>query len=95
MTRDTLDLDRLARRRAKAKLGWYAHATVYAIVNLALVAISLYNGRTWAIYPLLGWGIGLLAHGLSVWALAPGGDLLERLVQRERAKLSGAKADLW
>ena len=33
-------LDRLARRRAKAKLGWFAHAAVYVAVNLVLIAVS-------------------------------------------------------
>ena len=30
-----MDLDRIARRRAGAKLGFYIHATVFVIVNLA------------------------------------------------------------
>jgi hypothetical protein len=86
-------LDRLARRRAKAKLGWYLHAAIYVLVNLGLIGLSLAHGRAWAIYPLLGWGVGLLAHGLSVWLLPPGGPLLERMVERERAKLSADKGE--
>ena len=83
----TDEIERLATRRAKAKLGWFTHATVYAIVNAGLIAISVSTGRNWAIYPALGWGFGLLMHGISVWAFAPGGDMLERLVERERVKL--------
>lgn len=79
-------LDRLARKRAKAKLGWFIHAAIYVAVNLMLVALSLYTGRTWAIFPLLGWGVGLLAHGLSVWMLC--GNTLERMTGRERARLA-------
>ena len=88
-------IERLALRRAKAKLGWFNHAAVYLAVNLGLIAISVANGQRWALYPLLGWGVGLLAHGISVWALPPGGELLGRLVERERAKLAGAKGDPW
>jgi hypothetical protein len=87
------DIDRLARRRAKAKMGWFIHAAVFAAVNLLLIALSLAHGQRWAIYPLLGWGIGLLLHGLSVWAFAPGGNLMERMVERERAKLRGTGRD--
>ncbi|MGC3987737.1 MAG: 2TM domain-containing protein [Pseudorhodoferax sp.] len=80
-------LDWVARRRARAKLGWFAHATVYAIVNTVLLVLSFASGRHWALFPLLGWGLGLLFHGLAVWLLAPGNPLLDRMVERERARL--------
>ncbi|MBO9513362.1 MAG: 2TM domain-containing protein [Variovorax sp.] len=90
------EIDRLARKRAKAKMGWFIHAAVYAVVNLGLVALSAANGRAWAVFPLLGWGVGLLAHGLSVWMLPPGGRLLERMIERERTRLGqGVKGDPW
>ncbi|MBU2049268.1 2TM domain-containing protein [Acidovorax soli] len=88
MQNTDLQIDKLARRRAKAKLGFFFHACVYVAVNLGLIALSLYHGRAWAIFPLLGWGVGLLFHGLSVWVFAPGNDLMESMVRRERAKLS-------
>jgi len=87
-------LDKLARRRARAKLGFFWHAAIYIVVNVGLVALSLSTGRHWAVFPLLGWGIGLLAHGLSVWVFAPGGDMMESMVRRERAKLV-PKAEPW
>lgn len=89
-----LQLDKLARRRAGAKLGWFVHATVYLIVNAGLLALAFANGRGWAIYPLLGWGLGLLAHGVAVWVFAPGNHLFQGMVQRERARLAG-KAEPW
>lgn len=91
-----IQLDRLARRRARAKLGFFFHASVYVAVNFGLIALSLYNSRAWAIFPLLGWGIGLLFHGLSVWVFAPGSDLMERIVRRERAKLpASSRGEPW
>lgn len=92
---DTAQLDKLARRRAKAKLGFFAHATVYVVVNLALIALSFASGRAWAVFPLLGWGLGLLMHGLAVFLFAPGGHLLEGMVQRERARLAVGKQEPW
>jgi hypothetical protein len=89
------DIDSLARRRAKAKLGFWGHATVYVAVNAALVAISLATGRHWAVYPLLGWGLGLMLHGVSVWLFAPGNQVLERMVERERERLSASRAEPW
>ena len=52
------------------------------------------NGRSWAIYPALGWGLGLLIHGLVVFITLPGGGLRERLVAHERALLANKK-DAW
>lgn len=97
MTPDPQRIEHLARRRAKAKLGWFIHAAVYAAVNLGLIAVSVASGKHWAIFPLLGWGLGLAIHGIAVWLLQPGGDLLEHLVERERVKLasSGTRGDKW
>jgi len=82
------EIDKLARRRASAKLGWFMHATVYVLVNLVLVLLSLDNPRhRWSLLPALSWGFGLLLHGASVWVLGPGSDLRARLVQRERERL--------
>ena len=89
-------IDQLARRRAKAKMAWFGHATAFTVVNLGLITLSLLTGRTWAIFPLLGWGVGLAIHALSVWVLPQGGQLMERVVERERAKLAGGRRrDLW
>jgi hypothetical protein len=83
------EIERLAHKRAGAKLGWYVHAVVYVVVNLFIFAISRYGfgTRPWSIYPLLGWGLGLVLHGVSVFMLGAGGDLRERLVQKERDRL--------
>lgn len=81
------DLDHLARRRAGARMGWYVHALVYLSVNTVLAMLSLSSGRHWAIYPALGWGLGLLIHGLVVWVTLGGGGLQQRLVTQERERL--------
>ena len=83
------ELDRLARKRAGAKLGWYAHAALYLVINLVMFAMSTYGfgSRPWSAFPLLGWGLGLALHGISVFVLGAGSDLRERMVQQEREKL--------
>lgn len=89
------EIDRLARKRAGAKLGWYVHATVYLLVNLALFAMSDYGfgHRRWSIFPVIGWGVGLALHGVSVFILGTGGGLRERLVEKERERLRREQAD--
>ena len=83
------EIDHLARKRAGAKLGWYAHATVYVLVNLFLFAMSTYafGTRRWSLAPLLGWGLGLALHGVAVFLIGSGSGLRERMVQKEREKL--------
>jgi hypothetical protein len=81
------DIERLARRRAGKKMGWYIHAFVYITVNIGLALLSSFSGRHWAIFPALGWGLGLLIHGLVVFVAPPGSQFRENLVQRERDRL--------
>ena len=74
-------LERLARRRVAAKMGWLMHALVYVCVNAGLALIAWHTGRAWHLYPLVGWGLGL-----AVW-LGSGTDLYQRLLEAERKKL--------
>jgi len=83
------EIERLARKRAGAKLGWYAHAALYLVVNLFLFAVSeqAFGQRRWSVVPMLGWGVGLELHGISVFVLGAGSGLRERMVQKERERL--------
>jgi hypothetical protein len=83
------ELERLARKRAGAKLGWYVHASAYVVINLIVFAISVhaFGTRPWSVIPLLAWGLGLTLHGVSVFMLGSGSSLRDRLVQKERERL--------
>ena len=83
------EIDQLAKRRAGAKLGWYVHALAFTVVNLVIFGVSRYGfgSRPWSVFPLLGWGLGLALHGVSVFALGSGSGLRERMVAKEREKL--------
>lgn len=82
-------LDRIARKRAGAKLGFYLHASVYVLVNLALYAINdrFTPSVAWNVWPLAGWGIGLAFHGLAVFFLGSGSSLRQRMFEHERRLL--------
>jgi hypothetical protein len=44
------------------------HLATYVVVNSALVGFNLMSsGKMWAIYPILGWGIGVALHAVSVF----------------------------
>ena len=53
---------------AEANVGFYRHCLTYLVVNLGLFGIDyLDNGAVnWAFFPLIGWGVGLLAHFLQI-----------------------------
>jgi uncharacterized membrane protein len=58
-----------ARERVAKLRGFYIHATVYVLVNLFLIAVNLIGSPhyLWFFYPLVGWGIGLGMHALTVF----------------------------
>jgi fatty acid desaturase len=88
------EIERLARKRAGAKMGWYIHATVYVLVNLLIFSLSQYafGSRPWSLGPLLGWGVGLVLHGISVFVLGSSSTLRERMVQRERERIEQSQS---
>ncbi len=84
---DDLELRRLAERRADVKLGFRTHLFAYLLVNAGLVVINLVTspGYFWAIWPIIGWGLGLAAHFVAVYHFA--GDVRERVVEAELRRL--------
>lgn len=90
----TDDLERLARKRAALRMGWLIHATVFIAVNLLLAGLSAASGRHWAIFPFMGWGLGLAIHGAVVFLATGGFGLHERLLQQERNRLN-LQRDPW
>ena len=89
-------LERLAYRRARARMGWITHAVVFVAVNLLLAAIPLATGHAPRAFGIatLAWGFGLAMHGLAVLASGSGAALIDRMAARERARLV-AQRDPW
>lgn len=60
-----------ARERVKEEKGFYGHFFVYIVVNLALAILNLVTSpdEIWFYWPMIGWGIGLAAHFLSVFGM--------------------------
>ena len=76
-------------KEAKAKVSaikdFYIHLITYVCVNGFLVAVNLITSRhtLWFYWPLLGWGAGLLAHGIGVFGFGGvlGKDWEERKIR--------------
>lgn len=61
------DLRTIAEERVFARFRFYVHAGVFGVVITSLWLINAASAdRLWAPWPTLGWGIGLICHGLKV-----------------------------
>lgn len=78
--------EREARRILRRRAFW-VHASIYVTTNIALFVIwaLVGGGHPWFLYPLLGWGIGLAAHGAVAFLLASPQDVV---LEREQRRLS-------
>jgi len=79
---------RYAKHRVLMKKIFLLHALVYAFVNALLLIIDvLTGGGLWFYWAALGWGIGLVAHGVLFWSMSSKGFLSpeweEKMIARE------------
>ena len=74
-----------AKKRVEALRGFYIHLTVYVVVNLILFSINMIVSpdSLWFFWPLMGWGVGLAFHALSVFGFGRwfGADWEERKIR--------------
>ncbi len=63
----------LALAHVRKVKSFYVHLTQYLIVIsiLAVVNLTSYPNYLWFVWPALGWGLGLLAHGAAVFNVLP------------------------
>ena len=61
-----------AKERIDAMKGFYMNLVVYCIVIPCLALLNYYTTDfPWVIFPALGWGLGLTAHGLEAYGHNP------------------------
>lgn len=60
-----------AHKRVKEIKSFYGNLISYCIIIPFLIILNLITSpdRLWFYWPMLGWGIGLVAHGMSVFAI--------------------------
>jgi hypothetical protein len=83
-----------AKERVEAIKSFYGHLFIYIMVNIGLFLINYIAspGDWWFYWPLVGWGIGLAAHGVTVFGTEGvfGKDWEERkirqIMEKERRK---------
>jgi len=77
-----------AKARAEAKMGFYIHLFVYVAVMLLLLTINLAFSRDsmWVQWPMMGWGIAVVIHGVMSFVFPNGLVANEKMIQRELKK---------
>lgn len=70
--------------------GFYSHLIKYAVVIFCLLVINIIKSPNyyWVIWPALGWGVGVLCHGLNVFEVFNifGPDWEKRQVEKRLTK---------
>lgn len=72
------ELYKAAKRRVMAKKGFKIHLATFIAISLLLFVISYLNHQNWWIYPVIGWGIGIVIHAVSLNSALGSGSEIEK-----------------
>lgn len=58
-----------AQKKVKEIRGFYEHLAVFIIINATIIVVNLMTSPEylWFVWCLIGWGVGLLSHGLKAF----------------------------
>jgi len=72
-----------AKKRVEEIKGFYTHLVTFVIVNAVLVVINLLTSPEyfWFIWPIIGWGVGIVIHAFSVFSNFWGKSWEERKIK--------------
>jgi hypothetical protein len=81
------DLRKQAVVRIQKKREFGAHLISYVMVNALLIVIWAIagGGFFWPIFPLMGWGIGIVFHAWDTYSRPPSDDQIHREMERLRS----------
>ncbi len=84
-TRDEMIRER-AIKRLKKRRDFYGHLLIYVLVNAFLVVIWALtdDGFFWPVFPIVGWGIGVV---MNAWDVFLNPDFSEEQIRRETERL--------
>jgi len=77
-----------AKKKVEGKIGFHIHLTIYIVV-ITLLAIINYSSSTeyiWFKWPLIGWGIAVIIHALSIYKPLGKSTMKERMIEKEMKK---------
>jgi len=77
-----------AKKHVEAKMGFYSHLSVYAVVILFLAVINFLTSSStiWFHWPMLGWGIAVAIHAFAVFVFPSQFAVTEGMIEKEMRK---------
>lgn len=58
-----------ARKRVKSRKKFYSHIFSWVLMSAFFILLNIFTSDYfWAIFPILGWGIGVAFHGIQVFS---------------------------
>jgi hypothetical protein len=78
-----------ARKRVDEKKSFFSHLAVYIVVNAVLILIWAFTSRgyPWFVWPLGGWGIGLVFHFLGVFLFSKETGWERNEIEKDAARI--------
>ena len=78
-----------AKRKVEARMSFFTHLAVYLVVMtlLTILNVTVAGDYFWAKWPMIGWGSGVIVHGLRTFAFDSKSSLKERLIEKEMQKI--------
>ncbi len=77
-----------AKKNVEIKISFFIHLVIYILVNGLLIIINLNTKPDilWFKWPLIGWGIGLIMHGIVAFVSLGFNNVKEKMIEKEIKK---------
>jgi len=77
-----------AKKKVEARISFYIHLGIYLAVMtlLTILNLTIAGDYFWAMWPMIGWGSGVIVHGLFNFVFSPGTAMKDRLIEKEMQK---------
>ena len=79
--------EKKVRQNEKLKIEFRIHIAVYFAVNilLAIINLTLTPEYLWVVWPVMGWGLGIIIQGINVH-FSTNSNFRERMIEKEMEK---------
>ncbi|HLW16471.1 MAG TPA: 2TM domain-containing protein [Actinomycetota bacterium] len=70
----------------KKKHDFRSHVVAYVVINAMVIGIWAVTGAGffWPVFPILGWGVGVILNGWDVYSKQPSEQQVQREIDRLR-----------